>query len=107
MAAKTKTKLLQRSQPCHKGEFRHASISARYTKWTESSWAFPKSYNANDSWIMHSSDGRQRGDKRAHNSTIKVRPKPLPNTLMHLSRNVGLTLLKPEWIVQCLIQGGK
>ena len=26
--------------------------------WTESSWAFPESYTADDSWIVHSSDGR-------------------------------------------------
>ena len=32
--------------------------------WTESSWAFPKSYTADDSWIVRSSDGGQRGDKR-------------------------------------------
>jgi len=42
------------------------------TMWTESSWAFPESYTAHDSWIVHSSDGGQRGDKRAHNSTTKV-----------------------------------
>ena len=60
------------SQPCHKGEFRHVSISARHMMWTESLWAFPESYNANDSWIVHSSNGGPQGDKRAHNSTIKV-----------------------------------
>jgi len=25
--------------------------------WTESSWAFPESYTAEDSWIVRSSDG--------------------------------------------------
>ena len=36
--------LLQRSQPCHNGEFRHVRISARQRSlsWTESSWAFPE-----------------------------------------------------------------
>ena len=33
--------------------------------WTESSWAFPESYTADDSWIERSSDGGQLGDKRA------------------------------------------
>jgi len=47
-------------------------MTAITTMWTESLWAFPGSYTANDSWIVHSSDGRQRGDKRAHNSTTKV-----------------------------------
>jgi len=42
------------------------------TMWTESLWAFPESYTADDSWIVRSSDGRQWGDKRAHNSTTKV-----------------------------------
>ena len=37
--------------------------------WTESSWAFPESYTADDSWIVRWSDGGQRGDLRAHNST--------------------------------------
>ena len=41
--------------------------------WTESSWAFPESYTADVSWIVRSSNGRQRGDKRAHNSTTKVK----------------------------------
>ena len=39
---------------------------------TESSQAFLGSYTANDSWIVRSSDGGQRGDKRAYNSTTKV-----------------------------------
>ena len=55
--------LLQRSQPCHKGEFLHVSISARHTMWTESSWAFPESYNVDESWIVRSSDGGPRGEK--------------------------------------------
>jgi len=40
--------------------------------WTESSWDFPESYTADESWIVRSSDGGQQGDKRAHNFTIKV-----------------------------------
>ena len=40
--------------------------------WTESSWAFPESYTADDSWIVRSSDGGQPGDKRARNYTTKV-----------------------------------
>ena len=40
--------------------------------WIESSVAFPESYTADESWIVRSSDGGQRGDKRAHNFTIKV-----------------------------------
>ena len=47
-------------------------MTAITTVWTESSWAFPESYTANDSWIVRSSDGGQPGDKRAHNSTTKV-----------------------------------
>jgi len=64
--------LLQCSQLCYKGEFQHVSISAQHMLWSESSWAFPESYNANDSWIMRLSDGGLQEDKRAHNSTIKV-----------------------------------
>ena len=30
-------------------------------------WAFPESYTADDSWIVRSSDGGRREDKRAHN----------------------------------------
>jgi len=37
--------------------------------WTESLWAFSESYTADDSWVVRSSDGGQRGDERAHNST--------------------------------------
>jgi len=40
--------------------------------WTDSSWAFPESYTADDSWIVRSSDGGRREDKRAYNSTTKV-----------------------------------
>jgi len=66
--------LSQRSQRCHNGEFRHVSISTTVitTMWTESSWAFPESYSADESWIVRSSDGGQQWDKRAHNSTSKV-----------------------------------
>jgi len=51
---------------------KHQCTTAITTTWTESSWAFPESYTADDSWIMRSSDGGQREDKRAHNSTTKV-----------------------------------
>ena len=51
---------------------KHQYTTAITIKWTESLWAFPESYTANESWIVRSSDGGQRGDKRAHNSTIKV-----------------------------------
>jgi len=40
--------------------------------WTKSSWAITESYTADDSWIVRSSDGGQRGDLRAHNPTTKV-----------------------------------
>ena len=33
--------------------------------------AFPESYTADDSWIVCSSDGGQRGDKRAHKTTTQ------------------------------------
>ena len=51
---------------------KHQYTTAITTMWTQSSWAFPESYTADESWIVRSSDGGQRGDKRAHNSTIKV-----------------------------------
>jgi len=51
---------------------KHQCMTAITTMWTESSWVFPESYTAHDSWIVRSSDGGQRGDKRAHNSTTKV-----------------------------------
>ena len=51
---------------------KHQCKTAITTMQTESSWAFPESYTADDSWIVRSSDGEQREDKRAHNSTIKV-----------------------------------
>jgi len=47
-------------------------MTAITTMWTESSWAFPESYTADDSWILHLSDGGEWGVKRAHNSTTKV-----------------------------------
>ena len=35
--------------------------------WTESSWAFPKSYTADDIWIVRSSDGgQQKKQKRLY-----------------------------------------
>jgi len=36
---------------------KHQCTTAITTMWTESSWAFPVSYTADDSWIMRSSDG--------------------------------------------------
>ena len=51
---------------------KHQCTTAITTMWTDSSWAFPESYTADDSWIVRSSDGGQRADKRAHNSTTKV-----------------------------------
>ena len=51
---------------------KHQYTTAITTMWTESSWAFPESYTADESWIVRSSDGGQRGDKRAHNSITKV-----------------------------------
>ena len=50
----------------------HQCTTAITTMYTEFSWAFPESYTADDSWIVHSSDCGQCGDKRAHNSTTKV-----------------------------------
>jgi len=66
--------LLQHSQHCHKGDLasKHQCTTAITTMCTESSWAFPESYTADDSWIMCSSNGGQRVDKRAHNSTTKI-----------------------------------
>ena len=57
--------LLQRSQHCHKGVLarKHQCTTAITTMWTESLWAFPKSYTANDSWIVHSSDSGHRETK--------------------------------------------
>jgi len=31
--------------------------------WTKSSWAFPESYTADESWVMNSSDGGHRKTK--------------------------------------------
>ena len=62
------TTLPQRWFSTHK----HHYTTAITTKWTESSWAFPESYTADESWIVRSSDGGQREDKRAHNSITKV-----------------------------------
>jgi len=36
---------------------KHQSTTAITTMWTESLWAFPESYAADDSWIGRSSDG--------------------------------------------------
>ena len=54
------------------GTYKHQCKTSITSMWTESSWAFPESYTTDDSWIMRSRDGGQRGDKRAHNSTINV-----------------------------------
>jgi len=51
---------------------KHQYTTAITTMWTKSSWAFPDSYTADDSRIVRSSDGGQRGDLRAHNSATKV-----------------------------------
>jgi len=51
---------------------KHQCTTVITTMWTESSWTFPERYTADDSWIVHSSDGGQQEDKRAHNFTIKV-----------------------------------
>ena len=51
---------------------KHQCTTVITMMWTESLWAFPESYTADDSWIVRSSDGGQRGDKRTHNSTTKV-----------------------------------
>ena len=51
--------LLQHLQRYHKGVSarKHRCTTAITTMWTESSWAFPESYTADDSWIVRSSDG--------------------------------------------------
>ena len=36
---------------------KHQYLTAITMMWTESSWAFPESYTADDSWIVRSSDG--------------------------------------------------
>ena len=51
---------------------KHQYTTAITTMWTASLWVFPESYTADESWIVRSSDGGQRGDKRAHNSTIEM-----------------------------------
>ena len=42
---------------------KHQCTTAITTMWTESLWAFSESYTANDSWIVHSSNGDQRKTK--------------------------------------------
>jgi len=51
---------------------KHQYSTAITKIWTESSWAFPESYTADDSWIARSSNGDQREDKSAQNSTTEV-----------------------------------
>jgi len=59
--------LLQHTQRCHNSEFRHVRkhqcTTAIITMWTESSWTFPESYTADDSWIVRSRDGGHRETK--------------------------------------------
>ena len=61
--------LLQCSQRCHKGEFRHVSTTVITTVWTESSWAFPGSYTA---WSCARAMAENGETKWAHNSITKV-----------------------------------
>jgi len=42
---------------------KHQCTTVITTMWTESLWAFPESYTADDSWIMRSSNGDQRMTK--------------------------------------------
>ena len=42
---------------------KHHYMTAITTMWTESSWAFPESYTADESCIVRSNDGGQRGDE--------------------------------------------
>ena len=42
---------------------KHQCTTAITTMWTESSWAFPESYTADDSWIVRSSNGDLRKTK--------------------------------------------
>jgi len=72
--AQSEDKTLQCSQVATSvsSTHKHQCMTAITTNWTESSWAFPESYAANDSWIMRSSNDGQWVDKRAHNSTTKV-----------------------------------
>ena len=51
--------LLQGWVSAHK----HQCMTAITTMWTESSWAFPESYTADNVWIMCSSNGDQWEDK--------------------------------------------
>ena len=60
-----------RCSPCAYN-FKPTCFSASCAGSGQFSWAFPESYTADESWIERSSDGGQRGDKRAHNSTTKV-----------------------------------
>jgi len=51
---------------------KHQCTTAITTLWTESSWAFPERYTADDSWIVRSSDGGHGETKGLMNSTTKV-----------------------------------
>ena len=42
---------------------KHQCSTAITKMWTESSWAFPEGYTADDSWIVRSSNGNQRKTK--------------------------------------------
>jgi len=51
--------------------------------WTESSWAFPESYTADDSWIVRSSNGDQRKTKALRTP----QPRWLSAQLLYVSVN--------------------
>ena len=63
---------------------KHQCTTAITTMWTESSWAFPERYTADDSWIVRSSDGGQLGDKRALTPT----PRWVSAQLLYVSVSV-------------------
>jgi len=67
MAAKTKTKqLITALTKLPQGWVsarKHHCTTAITTMWTESLWAFPESYTADDSWIVRSINGNLRKTK--------------------------------------------
>jgi len=66
LVAKTKTKHYYSVHNIAQGcvsACKHQCMMAITTMWTESSWAFPESYTADDKWILRSSDGGQWEDK--------------------------------------------
>jgi len=48
---------------------KHHCTTTTIMMWTESSWTFPESYTADDSWIMCSSNGNRRKTK-AHRTEV-------------------------------------